>query len=83
MYSISREECERWEAESRFKTKLIDDKNYQVVLKSGDSIIATFYDKFTPSLSKKSIPNVFVRNESGNLTDHYSLDEIERCNFLG
>lgn len=83
MYSISREEGERFDAELRLKIKLIDDKNYQVVLKSGDRIIATFYFRFIHPNTSKSFSNVFVRNENGNLADHYSLDEIESCNFLG
>nr|DAJ08507.1 MAG TPA: hypothetical protein [Caudoviricetes sp.] len=83
MYPTTSEDAERFDAELRFKTRLIDDKNYQVVLKSGDRIIATFHFRFIHPITKNSFSNVFVRNESGNLTDHYSLNEIESCNFLG
>lgn len=82
MYPTTSEDAERFDAQLRLKTRLIDDKNYQVVLKSGDRIIATFYFRFIHPNTSKSFSNVFIRNENGNLTDHYRLDEIESCNFL-
>lgn len=82
-YSDSREDAERFDADLRLKHRLIDLQDYKVVLKSGDRIIATFYFRFIHPITKKSFSNVFIRNESGNLTDHYRLDEVESCNFLG